>query len=43
LQERIDETVIGPVRTTMEQALRDEVTALLGCAKGDRREVTDRT
>jgi transposase-like protein len=43
LQERIDETAHGLVRTTMEQALRDEVTALLGRAKGERREWDDWT
>jgi len=43
LQERITETLSGVVRTTLEQALRDEVTALLGRAKGERRDGADVT
>jgi transposase-like protein len=43
LQERITETLSGVVRTTLEQALRDEVTALLGRAKGERRDWADCT
>lgn len=43
LQDRIDEALGSVVRTTTEQALQDEATALLGRAKGKRRDRDDPT
>lgn len=43
VQVQIDEAVAQVVREVMEKALQDEVTALLGRAKGERRDLTDVT
>ncbi len=43
LRREIDETVRQVVRQAFEQALRDEVTALLGRAKSERRDLDDPT
>lgn len=43
VQKRIDEAIIETVRETVEQVLKNEVTQLLGRAKGERRDLTDRT